>query len=201
MAKIYLAGSFSETIHTPLLEKYGIKNILNSYYYEQNRELAKGFNIFLDSGAYSAWALKKKIDLQKYIQYIGNNKENIEIYASLDVIGNAEETYKNYIIMKQTGLKPLPTFHVGEDFKWLKLYCEETDYIALGGMVPYKADKKILPRWLKKCFEIIPKNVKVHGFGYANEKGLRMFPFYSVDVSSWARGSRWGEICYFTTNK
>ena len=73
--------------------------------------------IFLDSGAFTAHSQGKKIDIDKYIEFINRNKNFIKLYANLDVIGNWKETIKNQKYMEKKGLNPIPTFHMGENIK------------------------------------------------------------------------------------
>ena len=43
-------------------------------------------DVFLDSGAFSAWTRGMEIDIQKYIEFIKQNQDIITVYANLDVI-------------------------------------------------------------------------------------------------------------------
>jgi hypothetical protein len=185
------------------MQKAEVKSILVSYFYVQKKPaiLTQFPDIFLDSGAYSAMNSKKTINLQEYINFIKQYQQYITHYASLDVIGNAEETYKNYRKMKESGLNPIPCFHIGSDFKWLELLCKETNFIALGGMVPHSKNVILLHSWLKKCFSIIPPNTKVHGFGMTNPLLLKIFPFYSADSTSWISGEQYGNHYVFSKGK
>jgi len=155
--------------------------------------------LFLDSGAYSAWSQKTKISIRKYIKFIKENIDVIDIYSNLDVIGSAEGTWKNQLHMEKAGLNPLPTFHYGEDYKWLaKLRDLQYDYICLGGMVPINT-KDLIP-WLDTVFSkyICDKDgmpwVKVHGFGLTSLPLMERYPWYSVDSTSWVIVGRMGGI-------
>ena len=116
--------------------------------------------LFLDSGAFSAWTQGVEIDIQEYIEFIKKHKDIIEVYANLDIISRgdtsaakkeaAQKTLKNQIIMEKAGLAPLPVFHVGEPLKYLKYYMSNYEYIALGGMVGKQ--KSTLSPWLDNCF-------------------------------------------------
>ena len=195
MTKLYFAGAESSS---DICTKYKV-NILVSFFNIGNKEIPN-LPTFLDSGAYSAFTQKKPIDLKKYINYIKKNKNKFKIYSSLDVIGNPEATWTNYKIMKEAGLSPIPTFHVGSDFKYLEQMKNEP-YIALGGMVPYSTKSTFLMKWLRKCFGIIPKETKVHGFGMTNPKIIEKFSFYSVDSTSWLAGARYGQFYQFNGTK
>ena len=152
--------------------------------------------IFLDSGAYSAFTKGIKINIDEYIEFIKKHEKILTTYSVLDVIGNPEVTQKNQEYMEAQGLKPLPCFHYGESFEYLKAMTKY-DYLALGGMVPLALHKTKLIAFLNNCFSIIGKK-KVHGFGMTNMTILKLFPFYSVDSTSWLGGSIRGEIYHLT---
>lgn len=161
--------------------------------------IKRKIKLFLDSGAYSAYTKGASIDLNEYINFIKKHEKHFEVYANLDVIGNARETLKNQKIMEKAGLNPLPTFHFGEDFKYLKYYVKKYKYIALGGMALIRNKQKLI-LWLNYCFEKyicredgFPK-CKVHGFGMADFDLIKRFPWYSVDSTSWIIKSVMGGI-------
>jgi len=160
----------------------------------------KKVSLFLDSGAFSAFTQGIAIDIQEYIKFIKEHKEFIDIYANLDVIGNAKGTLKNQRIMEKAGLNPLPCFHQGEDYKYLKYYLDNYDYIALGGLAGNRYSTWEVFEHLTRCFQEyicdqdgMPK-VKVHGFGMTSWKFMRHFPWYSVDSTSWILTGRNGSI-------
>lgn len=212
---IYLAGT---SVSDPQRErgmqklfKQGYK--LHSYYHLFNLEKAwfemnkqNKVNLFLDSGAFSAWTQGVEIDIQEYIQFIQEHEQVIEIYSNLDVIstgktGNkesAELTLKNQRIMEKAGLSPLPVFHYGEPLKYLRKYVEEYEYFSLGGMVPI-SNAQLIP-WLDNLWEeyLTDKDgmplVKVHGFGLTSLKLMMRYPWYSVDSTSWVVTGRLGSI-------
>jgi len=163
------------------------------------KEKERKLDIFLDSGAFSAYTQKAVIKLDDYIAFIKKYAKYITVYANLDVIGDAEATLKNQHLMEAAGLKPLPTFHFGEDISYLEYYIKHYDYIALGG-VAVKRTKGALVAWLDQCFDLIcpapermPK-VKVHGFGITAVDVMQRYPWYSVDSTAWVKSSRLGMI-------
>lgn len=173
----------------------------------RNKELEK-VSLFLDSGAFSALTQGVTIDIHDYINFIKKHQPFIDIYANLDVIGvggnmpnelTAKKTLENQKIMEKEGLNPLPAFHCGEPFEYLKYYVDNYEYIGLGGMVGTGSASSLAP-WLEKCFgEFICDNngmpkIKVHGFGVTALNILIRFPWYSVDSTSWIITGRNGAI-------
>jgi hypothetical protein len=155
-------------------------------------------NLFLDSGAFSAFSKGVEIKIEEYISFIKENESFIEVYANLDVIGDAEATLKNQRVMEKAGLKPLPCFHYGDDIKYLEIYLKEHKYIAFGGMVPISTPNLI--KWLDHLFASyicdgkgIPK-VKIHGFGLTSFDLMFRYPWFSVDSTSWVMTGRFGGV-------
>lgn len=187
-------GRYTEHFNgLPMLESYFAIITANE------EDKMASYEIFLDSGAYSAFSRGISINIDDYISFIKKYEDKLTVYANLDVIGDPEATYENQKYMESKGLMPLPCFHYGESIKWLKRYLEDGhDYLALGGMVPIST--KDLMHWLdgvwsdhltdKKGMPI----VKVHGFGMTSHKLLIRYPWYSVDSTSWLMGSRNGSV-------
>lgn len=174
--------------HVDLLESYLFFRKKNTPEYLEAKGLS-GIKLFLDSGAFSAFTQGVKIDIDQYISFIKKNKEYIDIYAALDVIGDFQKTKENLRYMESKGLTPLPTFHFGSPMEELDRLCREYDFIALGGLVPLALQKRKITAWLDSCFSVIknywPK--KIHGFGVNNYELWKRYPFYSVDATSWAK--------------
>ena len=165
--------------------------------WKQNKKSEKPINLFLDSGAYSAFTQNIEIDIYKYIKFIKKNKKYIDVYANLDVIGDDKATWKNQKIMEKEGLEPMPVYHRGDDIKYL-YKCMEYPYFGLGGMATGVSTPQRIS-YLDKCWDIIcdkkgMPQTKVHGFGMTSLKLLLRYPWYSVDSTSWVMTSRMGGV-------
>lgn len=192
-----------------------IPHILESWHYvgkqryvdDMRREKAQ---IFLDSGAFSAFTLGIKLSVKEYVDYIVRNwdiirGEDYNMMASvLDGIGDPLQTYRNQLEMedlfKQYGLdwRPLPCFHAGEDERYLEWYVANYEYITLGGMVG--TSTKQLCIWLDRMWDRYlvdgsgRAKVKVHGFGITSRPIMERYPWYSCDSSSWIQSAAFGSI-------
>lgn len=199
---LYLERFISKIESSRLMSYADLKN--NTYHIMDHFNLHKEstmskVNLFLDSGAFSAFSQGITIDIQEYIQFIEKYKEHLEVYAVLDVIGDPRKTYLNQITMEKAGLNPLPCFHYGEDVSWLDRYLSRGyEYIALGGMVPIP-NASLYP-WLDDLFsnyltdsEGMPA-IKVHGFGMTSFDLMLRYPWYSVDSTSWIITGRTGGV-------
>lgn len=212
---LYFAGSQCPE-STDLIEQNGYCR-LHSYYgdktaikrrFERNPE----GKLFIDSGAFTAWTRGAKIDVDEYISWLNENKERIYLAGQVDVIAGERNrratleeqaeasrlTWENYLYMRERLDNPdvvVYTFHIGEDFKWLKQALAWKDpktgkgfpYMALGGTVGKPMPDKI--NWFRKVFQIVEKsdnpNVKIHAFGMTSLRVLKMFPFASADSTGW----------------
>jgi hypothetical protein len=169
-------------------------NILCSYhYFKKKKDLVsecvnKGFNVFIDSGAFSAATKGVEIDIDAYCEFIKETK--VGVYAGLDVIGNHEKTMANTKYMESKGLHPIPTYHLGgklEDIYELLKY----PYIALGGLVFSSG----IERYCDEVWKLLLKerpDIRVHGFGLTNFDLMARYPWYSVDSSSYKGCRRFG---------
>ena len=162
-------------------------------------------DLFLDSGAFSAFTQGVTIDLKKYIAFIKEHESHLTVYANLDVIGDPEGTWRNQQEMEAAGLHPLPCYHYGENPRWLHRYLNSGhDYVALGGMAADKSGMALTNEkrsaWLDTIFgehlcgsDGLPR-VKVHGFGLTSLRLMLRYPWYSVDSTSWVMTGRMGSV-------
>ena len=139
--------------------------------------------IILDSGAYSAYNSNAKINLGDYINYIDKNKEVIDYYINLDIIGNPEKTYENQLKMEDKGYKPIPVFHFNNKEKWLKKYIKKGhEYICLGG-ASQKGSKKVI-EWVNYLNHNYPE-VDFHLLGKGQKEILENVKVKSCDCSTY----------------
>lgn len=153
------------------------------HYYEEMK--MRQVKLFLDSGAFSAWTKGVKIDLDEYIEFIKKYKKYLEVYANLDVIGSAEETYHNQKYMEKKGLNPLPVFHLQDDFDWLEKYIAEGyDYIGIGGIAG-KSTIGSRMHFLDRVWNRLTDHsgfptMRVHGFGMTAVNLIVKYPWYCM---------------------
>ena len=192
----------SKSLNLPYL------NILVAYPYmtkgmilalQKAKDATEGrFRFLLDSGAFTAYNSGKEIKLDDYCRFIESLPFEPTGYFMLDVIGNPSATMKNYEIMLKRGFNPIPVFTRGEDFSVLEEFYRTSDYVALGGLVGGKKNKKLY--FIQKSLKIA-NNRKMHLLGFTSYKYVRRFKPYSVDSSSWTSGTRFGSVSIFKRNK
>ena len=152
----------------------------------------------LDSGAYSAFTQKTKINIGDYITFVEKHKDQFELYFNLDVLSDGGKSYTNWVHMRAFGLDPIPVFHIGTNERYLKRYLQATDYIAIGAIANMSTNERM--KSLSRVWrEYLTDNegmplVKVHGFGLTSIRIMKQFPWYSVDSTSWVMFGRYGAI-------
>jgi hypothetical protein len=172
-----------------------IPHILESWHYVGKQSFvdhmrANHAQIFLDSGAFSAYTLGVTLSVEEYCAYIQRNmdilrKENGVVMASvLDGIGDPLQTWRNQLEMEMRGCRPLPCFHAGEDERYLEHYVRNYEYITLGGMVG--SSTKALSVWLDRIWDRYlvdgsgHPRLRVHGFGITAIPLMERYPWFST---------------------
>jgi len=155
-------------------------------------------NVMLDSGAYSVWKRGEVIDLQSYIDFIHENKQWLDVYVNLDVMGDPVKSWENQREMERQGLSPLPVYHIGEAKRFFDM-AMEYDYFGIGGVV-FKGKNTLVVNLMKLFIQLCPESndykpvKKLHGFGMAVPEIIAQYPWYSVDSASWVIYGRYGNI-------
>ena len=158
----------------------------------------------VDSGAFSAWRLKKPINLDKYCRFLERNMDWITLYVSLDVIipndleRAAEESFNNLVTMQKRGFNPIHVLHAGESLDWLKRTLD-TGCTHIGLAATSNASRSAGEEWYEFMWgNLVTADgepiVKVHGFGETSPHRLKMYPWATADSSSWLSGLRYGDI-------
>lgn len=159
-----------------------------------------GLELFLDSGAFTAFTKNVPIELDEYVEFLKDNT-TWDVVSSLDAIGRGEEaaiaSYNNFKYLTDRGCKVQPVWHVREPDSWLERYIAEGhDYVMVGGMVPeskawlYDRLDHLWDRVLTKP-DGTPR-VKVHGFGLTTPRLMFRYPWWSVDSTTWIMRSMFG---------
>lgn len=157
------------------------------------RQLGPGYRFLADSGAYSALTQGATIKIGDYAAWLRKWQPYITHYINLDVIGDPAATWDNQLILEEEGLRPIPVFHAGSDFRHLYRYLDAGyTYICLGGLVG-RTRKAVMP-WAIKCFKEAKGKAVFHGLGLTRWADLAALPYYSVDSSSWGMGHRYGRM-------
>lgn len=177
-------------------------DILCSYYFFRDVDMGKirrwGTRIIGDSGAFSAETCGKPIDREAFHEWAARWSDDLWWCASLDVIGNTAATRRNWKAAQRDGLHLVPSIHYGATTQDLDWYVDQgVDFLGLGGMVAYCAEKARLMRWLIPLFRHVrdhAPHVRFHGWGISHPELLDRLPFYSTDSSGFSQAFRFGTL-------
>lgn len=180
-------------------------NILESFYYADDVITALIpylHNFMLDSGAFTFFTQGKHVDwdeyVSRYIEYIKQNK--VLLYIELDIdslIGYDKVKKIRKRLEREIGYPPIPVWHKSRGKDEFLRMCDEYDYVAIGGIVSKEIrlqDYKYFPWFINEAHK---RGAKIHGLGFTNLAGLKIYHFDSVDSSSWTTGNRFGKIYTF----
>ena len=155
-------------------------------------------NLFLDSGAWSHFTGRANINLDMYSKFLTRYKNEVKIFANLDVVHNGEASYQNWLELKKQGHNTMPVFHADIDLKYLKRYLENSNTIALGALVGVNKIQRLSNLdYLWKHFLTNSQGYpthKVHGFALTDIDIMVRYPWYSVDSSTWIKHAAYGMI-------
>lgn len=186
-------------------------NILISYAYWGHKELENyleektkegvNYRILIDSGAFTVWNAKKppiKVDdYCRFLDRVLNKNINVWGYFTLDVVGDGEKTYSQYLQMKSLGFNPIPIFTASEDLSMIDEYYKHSDIVGFGGLgIPN--DKY---SYLKHIKDNYVKDRKCHFLGEASPLILYSLRPYSCDSSNLSSGSRFANIDIYNNYK
>ena len=156
-----------------------------------------------------SWADNQEVQsyFRRYVDWLkGIEKDGlIDEYVVLDVIGNPELSWRNWLRMKDEGLNPLPVIHAGTELDWVEKYLkyigEGDGFVRLGVSVKknvvtshYWLD--VLANWLDRKVGL--DRVKMHGFAVTDLDLIKKYRFWSVDTASWAITQGFGKLLWFS---
>lgn len=154
--------------------------------------------VFADSGAFSAYTQNDPIAVEKYADWLQRWEQYLTVYANLDAKESWRVGVKNLRYLEGRGLSPIPVFHVGEPFDLFEDLCQHYQWVAIGGMAGAPVENDVFIQHLVPIFRKAREyDTFLHGFGITDQQLLRLFPWDSVDSTSWSQGYRWGRIPIF----
>jgi hypothetical protein len=148
--------------------------------------------LFIDSGGYVAWKQGRKIDIEKYHDFININADQIDAYAALDSIGDNDRSIELYDYSRSCGFNPIPVFHEMDSERTLNHYIDNSEYLGFAAINKGSRIKK--KQFLDRCFSIAGNDCMAHGFGFMDTDILSTYPFYSVDGTYAFRLARFGMV-------
>ena len=208
----YFAGGADLLVYD-IIKNHLIAWIDRSQVKLRQQHFTKDSNVMFDSGAFTAFTIGKKIDINEYAEFIKNyiliweKKIKSLNFINLDVIGDSEKSWENQHKLEKLNVNTIPVIHHGGfKKKYLDKALKEYNYFAFGGLVGKNRKKQILP-FLDYCFRLIFTHVKkgnklpkVHLLGVADPKILYRYPIYSCDSTTLMSINKFGTSRFLKLN-
>lgn len=194
-----------------------IRRRLFSYFYHNDKggklsdevqhSIDLGYDLFLDSGAFSAHTKGVHISIDEYAQFINTYGHHYTVRANLDDIGDdGPKSWENLKALESNGCDVFPVFHAQDKEEYMvKILDGGYKYMALGGLVGTSV--KALNEWLDRIWSnylINPDGtarIRVHGFGMTSYPLIHKYPWASVDSSSAVQKSMYGMCAVILNDK
>lgn len=179
--------------------------ILASFAYPLTVERAlrvPSVDLMVDSGAFTAHTLGKKIDLQDYCDFLNANHSRITTAVVLDVIGDWRATARNHermLELVRDDVQVLPVWHSTSPLTELERLCSTYPYIGIGGVVSMAKTVSRFMQHMIRAHQVARKHgTRLHGLGVTGQTAMIRLPWYSVDSSSFIAGARYGRTVLYT---
>ena len=176
---------------------YGQQKFLD---YVKEQTLNGTINLMIDSGAFTKHNSKASmthVNVDDYCTFLYEWKNYCEKYVMLDVVGNAEQSKKNYELMIERGLNPMFVATMfDKDFDYIRKAVSRNPDICVAGGVTTKGP------WMVKRFQDIYRQTngmaRIHGLGYFTFPNMLKLNLRSVDASSWkTAAARFGQSIFW----
>lgn len=219
---IIISGVESDRYWNIVVNQCGMRNVLMSYHYLQKKgseflkkrlEETPDVKILIDSGAHTFYSkideYSKKPDsfwddyLQKYTEWVAENKDYITSCANLDIEGivgieKVDEWNKKYFApLEEMGIDVCYIWHAVRGTNGWEDYCKKYKYVGLS-----TENDSLTTQHLSKMLTVSKRyNTRVHGMALTKTEVLVRVPFYSVDSTTWLVGQQYGELNWFDGRK
>jgi hypothetical protein len=154
-----------------------------------------GFELLVDSGAFTAWRNGETISLDDYCRALEACPLKLWRYFTLDVIGDPQKTRDNYRELLRRGFHPVPIFTRGENPEMLEEYYATSDLVAIGGLVKTLNNRAYVNGIMPHV-----KGRPVHLLGFTKMTWIRVYKPYSVDATTWEEGGIFGLMPIYLGN-
>jgi hypothetical protein len=148
---------------------------------EELRRREGQYNLYLDSGAFTAYKQGIEIDFDEYCAFVRSPPVHIDRYFMLDVIGDPVKTRRNLDKMWRKGVRPIPIFTRGQNINEFGGLYGISDLVALGGIAGTNGAREYV-KW------IMPHvgDRKVHWLGFSDLDFLKHYAPYACDTLVYA---------------
>lgn len=156
-----------------------------------------GWQVMVDSGAYSAHTQGEQVDLGAYARFVARRESMIWDHVVLDVVGRRADTRANLRAMRKRGLRPMAVLTDDMDPADAPALIEASgnERLCVAGATHWETNA-ILAR-IALVRRAAPM-ARVHGLGLTRDTAAWRSGAMTVDSSTWAVGTRYGKFSTFS---
>lgn len=165
--------------------------------------LEAGIPLIVDSGAWSNFTGSANVTVKDHISYLKDNWIKDARHISLDVIKDADGSFRNWATERDAGLAVEPTIHYGVDPSYVDRYVRiglATEWVNLGGMAHLQRRKGLHRKMASWCAAVIaraPTETRFHGLGAATPGLNDLIKLDACDSTYWMQAARFGVFPVF----
>lgn len=201
--KLWFSGVKSQR-ERAMLETAGVELVLADQFDYKNVADWPG-KVAIDSGAYRFYKKGGTLDIPAYLTFLDELEREVEFAIAPDVFGDHDASDANWQEVKRlVGTCPpckiIPVWHwkPGDPrLELLKAYLDESDIVAIGGLVPSMRakDEDMLKALAALC---VTYSDRFHLLGANWLRALELLSPYaaSADTSKFMDGARYGHLIF-----
>jgi hypothetical protein len=162
-----------------------------------------GIPLIVDSGAWSNFTGAANVTVNDHMQYLTQNWVAGARHLALDVIGEPQKSFANWVTERDAGLAVEPTIHYGTDPTLIDSYLRKglaTEWINLGGMAHLQSIKSLhrkMASWSAAVIKRCPSGTKFHALGGTTPGLNHLIKFDAVDSTYWLQVMKFGTVSVF----
>lgn len=160
-------------------------------------------SVALDSGAYRAFKKGIPLNIDQYLE--AAHSRTFDFVVAPDIIGNPQQSYQNWIALRDQPLGIMPVWEWGSDNSYLHRYLDHAPIVGIGGLVPTmrmknqgserKTKDKMLMQLSQLCQEY-PNRFHIFGLNWLWAIESLKDLIASGDSSKWLDAARYGHIIF-----
>ena len=195
--KLYFAGTEGRWLFTIVLQhtRTMLVSAFHLGYRANIQHRVELCNLVVDSGGFTARMRGEKIPVEDYAMFL--NRNGVKLAFNLDSADPLETARNQAFLEVSTPAYIIPIYHVSDylDARYRPLidsYVANYPFVAVGGVAGVVLSGAQLLGFMDHVFSRTLNTVKVHGLGITTQRLMEMYPFYSVDSTSWLAPAKWG---------
>lgn len=162
--------------------------------------------LWADCGAFTQWTRAQKgkphvaLTVEGWAAFVVERAETFDRFISLDEIGDAEASLKNWLrllelVPSELHEKIIPVWHEGDPLEHLDAYDPSARLVALGrttGRRPGREGRRATFAFYDDAWNAYP-DALYHSLGNCNPDLLQPYPFRTFDATTWQRDAAYSE--------